>query len=313
MALHLDSTFIALKNIIERIMQMVSCPSQSLDLVYLPYQLTVGAASKGPAQSRPASGDCLQTDWVTFLGQEPVQLVSCGLIINLHLIFDDLLDLRRCFWWSSRSNFSPDQTSFSIFFRNLWTWTLEHFSSSFCNSFCYGTWHGLSPIDAKWIRCFLSVLNTIVFPLRMIVGVTVPCTLDARAYVGTTRLCAYVCTVSTLTNVAMYGNKTITLLHLNKCKRSVNFLLTATVHTLYQSLELKRSHVHRQLYPSKACQWAEWHCMSSNDNQQPCLKRMCRGLIIMHTVYSTWHPVFYLLFFYNTSDAVISQHQGIHE
>ena len=116
MALHLDSTFIAPNNIIERVMQMVSCPSQLLELVYLAYQLTVGAASKGPAQSRPASEDCSQSDRLAFLSQEPVQLVSRGLVINPHLIFDDLLDLGHCFRWSSRSNFSSDRTSFSIVF-----------------------------------------------------------------------------------------------------------------------------------------------------------------------------------------------------
>ena len=62
MALHLYSAFIAPNNVIKRIVKVVSCPSQSLSLVHLANQLTIGAASKGPAQSHPASEDCSQAD-----------------------------------------------------------------------------------------------------------------------------------------------------------------------------------------------------------------------------------------------------------
>ena len=62
MALHLYSALVAPNNVIKRIVKVVSCPSQSLSLVHLANQLTIGAASKGPAQSRPASEDCSQAD-----------------------------------------------------------------------------------------------------------------------------------------------------------------------------------------------------------------------------------------------------------
>ena len=62
MALHLYSAFVAPNNIIKRIVKVVSCPSQSLSLVHLANQLTIGAASKGPAQSRLSSEDCSQAD-----------------------------------------------------------------------------------------------------------------------------------------------------------------------------------------------------------------------------------------------------------
>lgn len=62
MALHLDSTLVSPNNIIEGVVEMLACPSQSLPLVNLPYQLTIGAASKRLSQSRPTSQDRSQTD-----------------------------------------------------------------------------------------------------------------------------------------------------------------------------------------------------------------------------------------------------------
>ena len=67
MAFHLHSAFVGPNNIVEGVMKMLSCPSQSLALVHFAYQLAIRAASKGPAQSRPASKDSLQTDQISFL------------------------------------------------------------------------------------------------------------------------------------------------------------------------------------------------------------------------------------------------------
>lgn len=118
-AFHLHSAFVAPNNIVEGVVKMVSCPSQSLALVHFAYQLAIPAASKGPAQGRPASKDRSETDRVSLIGQETVQLVSSCLVIESHLIIYNLPYLRCYFRWSSGSKFSSYRTCRLIMLQKL--------------------------------------------------------------------------------------------------------------------------------------------------------------------------------------------------
>lgn len=119
-ALHLDCALICQNNIVERTTEEVLLgPIKSFHLICFLNQLAVGATAKSPSKSRSASKDRPKGDQVAFLRQEMVKLISCRFVVSSHLLLHYLLDFSCDLLWSSRTNPSSYQTSFSVLLQKL--------------------------------------------------------------------------------------------------------------------------------------------------------------------------------------------------
>ena len=85
-AFHLHSALVAPDDVIKRIVKVVSCrcPSQSLAPVHLTNQLTIIGLPVPWKVQLKAVQHLRIVDWISFLSREPVQLVSCCLVIKPH-------------------------------------------------------------------------------------------------------------------------------------------------------------------------------------------------------------------------------------